>query len=530
MQKWGFLLCLLSLLLLTLAGQSNAADKSGGTLADSTETSDTAPETPDQTATETLDPDRVEVESIEEATETITAPTATVKALPNPPEGGFDVYVVPISGPIGKPQLYILRRALKEAIENDVETIILDMDTPGGRLDVTLEMMEALGNFKGETITYVNDEAISAGSYISIACNDIYFSPGGIMGAAAVISGGGEEIGETMKQKIDSYLKAKVRVVSGDNRYRADVQRAMMDSSYELEIDGNILKEKDELLSLTADEAAQTYGNPPEPLLSSGTYESVDDLLNARYGAGNYNIREFHLSWSEEFAKWFETIAPVLFGIGVLMIIIEIKTPSFGVIGGLGIALVVIVFVSNYFAGLAGNEPILLFLLGVVLIVIEIFIMPGIVVALALGALCILSALIWSMADIWPTPDGGITVSPDALWSAAKDALLAFCIAGIGLVLAWRYLPESPLFRPLISTGSVKGVSVTNAGNSSGEQGGQPEIGATGRVTKELRPIGQVEIDGQLYTARCNHGQINCGQRIRVTQHKDFTLIVEHIS
>ena len=111
-----------------------------------------------------------------------------------------DVYVIPITGPISTPNLYILRRGLKEAIANDVGMVILDMDTPGGRVDLTLEMMEMLDRFEGLTATYVNDDAISAGSFIAAATQEIYFSPRGKMGASAVIQGTGEESTFTDKQ------------------------------------------------------------------------------------------------------------------------------------------------------------------------------------------------------------------------------------------------------------------------------------------------------------------------------------------
>ena len=81
-------------------------------------------------------------------------------------DGVVDVYIIPIQGPISRPNLFILRRALKEAIANDVEMVILDMDTPGGRVDVCLEMMEMLDRFEGLTATYVNVDAISAGSLL----------------------------------------------------------------------------------------------------------------------------------------------------------------------------------------------------------------------------------------------------------------------------------------------------------------------------------------------------------------------------
>ena len=157
------------------------------------------------------------------------------------------VYVVPISEAINQPNLFVLRRGLKEAIRKKADMVLLDMDTPGGRLDICLEMMEMLDYFEGETATFVNTDAISAGAFIASACDKIYFSPKGKMGAAAVIQGTGEDVPETARMKIESYLLANIRVLSEGYRYRTDVIRAMFDSEYELTIEGELIKPAGEL-------------------------------------------------------------------------------------------------------------------------------------------------------------------------------------------------------------------------------------------------------------------------------------------
>jgi membrane-bound serine protease (ClpP class) len=287
----------------------------------------------------------------------------------SPTAESVDVYVIPITGPISTPNLYIIRRGLKEAIVNDVGMVILDMDTPGGRVDLTLEMMEMLDRFEGITATYVNDDAISAGSFIAAATQEIYFSPRGKMGASAVIQGTGEDVAETAKQKIESYLRANIRVMTEDYPYRSDVVRAMLDADFELKIGDEVIKPAGELLTLTASEAVKEYGDPPHKLLGEGIYDSIDELLDARFGAGNYEIRDFEISYSEEIAKWMNTIAPLLMGLGVLLMFIEFKTPGFGIFGVGGLTLLGIFFASHYIAGLAGNESSFLFLLGVLRVV-----------------------------------------------------------------------------------------------------------------------------------------------------------------
>ncbi|MBC8039050.1 MAG: hypothetical protein H7Y06_00755, partial [Opitutaceae bacterium] len=312
------------------------------------------------------------------------------------------VVVIPVREGIDKPILYVLRRGLKEAIEKKADVLVLDMETPGGRLDVTFEIMEALEKFEGETITFVNKEAISAGAFISATTKEIWFAPRGIIGAAAAVSSGGEDIQETMQLKINSFLRAKVRAMSEGQPYRGAAVSAMLDKDYELKIGEEVLKPKGELLSLTATEASKSYGQPPQPLLAAGIANDVDHLLVQKYGAGNFTVQTLEVTWSEELATYLTAISPILMGLGLLAVFIEFKTPGFGFFGITGGVLLGIVFFGHYAAGLSGHEPALVFVLGVLLVAAEIFFFPGVIVAALTGVLLMLGALVWSMADLWP--------------------------------------------------------------------------------------------------------------------------------
>ena len=243
------------------------------------------------------------------------------------------VVVIPIKAEISKPELFILRRGLKMAIENQVSTVVIDMDTPGGALDVTFEMLKALEKFPGRTITYVNREAISAGALIAAGTDDIYFSPSGIIGAAAPVDASGAEIDTTMRKKIVSYLKARVRSISEGKGFRGDVVSAMIDSELEFKIGDQVIKANGELLSLTAQEAMKTYGDPPQALLGSGIAENLGSLLDSIHVAGNYTVEILEVTWSEKLAQYLVSLTPILLGIGLLALFIELKTPGFGVFG-----------------------------------------------------------------------------------------------------------------------------------------------------------------------------------------------------
>lgn len=431
----------------------------------------------------------------------------------------LSVYVIPVTEAIDSPNLFILRRALKEAIANEVDAVVLDMDTPGGRVDICLEMMEMLDRFEGETMTYVNEDAISAGSFIAAATEAIYFSPRGKIGASAVIQGTGQDVPETARQKIESYLRANIRVMSAAYPYRAEVIRAMMDADYELKIGEEVIKPAGELLTLTAEEAVKTYGDPPEPLLGAGIHDSVEDLLEARYGAEGYRIETFEVTYSEELAKWMQTFAPALMGLGMLLLFIEFKTPGWGIFGIGGIGLIALFFISQHIAGLAGNEVIFLFLLGVLLVLVELLLMPGVIVAGLTGAFLMLGSLLWAMVDYWP--GGEVDFTLEMFGKPLIQLMYGLAIAVGGALLLARFLKGSWLERQLVLQDAVgDGRQTVTASESE-------LVGAAGVVCKPLHPVGEIEIAGKRHVARCEVGTLETGAKVRVLSVSDFNLIVE---
>lgn len=457
-------------------------------------------------------------------------------ALPSS-ESEARVYVIPITDAISKPNLFVLRRGLKEAITNQVDMVLLDMDTPGGRVDVTLEMMEMLAKFDSITATYINPDAISAGSFIAAATQEIYFAPSGKMGASAVIQGGGQEVPETARMKVESYLRANIRSITEDYPFRSDVIRAMLDADFELKIGEEVIKPAGELLTLTASEAMREYtlpnnsGDPDDPdrpdgathpLLGKGIYDSTTDLLDARFGAGNYEIKDFHLTYSEVLAKWMSTFAPALLGIGMLMLFFEFKTPGFGIFGILGAVAIGIFFIAQNIAGLAGNEVILFFVLGIVLIALELFFFPGSVIFALSGLALMLGSLLWAMVDVWPGQP--ITLSPDMFAEPLFNLALGLIIAVVGVWLLSRFVSGSWMERKLVLSSAAGGVGqILRAERASS----LPQPGATGTAVTDLFPTGRVEIAGRRYEARSALGSIDSGTPIKVQKSSDFGLIVE---
>ena len=178
------------------------------------------------------------------------------------------VYVLPIRDDIMPPLVYLVRRGVKEAMQNNADVLVIDMDTDGGRVDTTQEIIEILNQFKGETVTYVNHKAFSAGAYISFATQKIYMAPQSVIGAAAPImispgGGGVEAMPDTVEAKMSSAIAALVRANAQKNGHNVEVADAMVKKTKELKIDGKVLNEKGQILTLTDQEAQQEYGDPP---------------------------------------------------------------------------------------------------------------------------------------------------------------------------------------------------------------------------------------------------------------------------
>ncbi len=451
-------------------------------------------------------------------------------AAPAPEAPPAKVVVIPIRSEIDQPELFILRRALKEAIAQQADTVVLDMETPGGSLSVTFEMLKALEKFPGKTLTYINREAISAGALISAGTDAIYFAPDGIIGAAAPVLAGGGDIDETTREKIVSYLKARVRSISEGKGYRGEVISAMIDNDAELRIGEVTLKRKGELLSLTASEAMKSYGDPPRPLLGAGIAENLGALLDQVHGAGRYSVQTFEVSWSEKLAKILNRITPLLLGVGLVCLFIEFKTPGFGVFGITGISLLGVIFFGQFAAGLSGHEPALFFLLGVSLVAAELFFFPGVAYVAVVGAALMLGSLVMAMTDLWPSEP--IRFSEDALVLPLVNVLAGVVLAAVLFLVLFKYLPRGSFLNRIVLEAAIGGAPVAGRALAGvpDDAGGLLLVGKTGIAATGLFPSGQVVIDEKRYEARLAVGSAAVGTPVRVVALGGFGLTVEVLS
>ncbi len=427
------------------------------------------------------------------------------------------VFVVKIDGMISSPQVSIIKRAVREANEAQAKHLIIDLDTPGGDLQSTLEIMDALRNFKGKSACYVNPEAISAGSFIASSCDKIFFAPQGVIGAAEAVSATGGNIDASMQRKLTSYLSAKVRSLNEKDERRSDVQRAMNDPDFELKLGGKIIKRKGELLSLTAKEACEKFEG--RPLLGDGIFDSLSSLAENLAGK-SVTIENVHITWADQVSKYIATISPLLIGGGLLLLFMELKSGGFGVLGGIGIGLLLLAFIGARLSGIAGYEPILFFLLGLVLIALELFLLQGFIVPAITGFILIVGALVWAFSDIWP--ERGFDYNMANIYMGILNVGIGILIAFVGALLLGKYMPSNPLFKRLI-------LKATDTAKKLPDADGESLIGSVGECVSDLTPSGRIRVAGKLLEAQALFGTLSKGDKVKIISKKDFNFLVKRV-
>jgi membrane-bound serine protease (ClpP class) len=430
------------------------------------------------------------------------------------------VVVIPIQGDIEPALVYIVRRAIKEAKEKKADALILHMDTNGGRVDSTTEIINILSRFEpqNQTYTLIDTKAFSAGAFISAATRYIYMTPGSVIGAATPILSTGQEMPEAIEEKTTSAVRALVRATAERHGHNTKVFEAMIDRDQGLTVDGKEIVPKGKILTLTSQEAEKKYGKPPRPLLSTGTVKSLDQFLK-EIGAENAERIEIKETGFEILARWVVKISPILLFIGIVGVYVELKTPGLGLPGLFAAICLLIFFFGHYIAGLSGHEAFVLFILGVILLLIEILIFPGAIIPGVLGVVFIMTSLILAMVDKYPADP----IIPSL--SQLQVPLLNFSIALIaGIIvigLLARFLPESRLFRRL-TLETTSGVQIPASLAVRPRQ-----VGETGIALSPLKPSGKGQF-GEAIEEITSAGEfIDANQSIRIVEITDNKIIVE---
>jgi membrane-bound serine protease (ClpP class) len=437
------------------------------------------------------------------------------------------VYILPIRENITSSLVYVVRRGVKEAMEANADAIIFDMETNGGRVDTTLEIIQIISKFKGLTVTYVNNRAFSAGAFISVATQKIFMAPQSVIGAAAIVaqSPGGsgiEKLPDTVEAKITSGFSAVIRAQAEKNGHNVEVVQAMIDKTKALEIEGDVLNKEGNILTLTDRQAAKEYGNPPKPLLSSGTVESLDALLELLGYAGAQRV-EIKPTGAEKLGTWINTISPLLLIIGIIGFYIEFKTPGFGLPGIVGIVAFAIYFVGGYVAGLSAAGWVIVFVVGLILVLLELLVFPGTYVAGIAGAGLMLVALVMGMVDMYPgTP--ALPTFPQ-LQVPLRDIGVAIAVSFVLALVLARYLPRTPLYHQLVSQ-SASGVTSVAALEARQEA----RLGQTGLAISQLYPGGKARFGDELLDVVTRGELVEKGRPVKIIGHNGPNAVVQEIS
>ena len=417
-------------------------------------------------------------------------------------------------------------RILERAKEEEAKGIIFDLDTPGGLAFPTKELMTKISEVGIPTVSFVNPDAISAGSFIAVSTDRIYMKPGGLIGSSGIVNSMGTEIDPVMRAKLESYFGAHLRYIAEKKGHRLEVIEAMMVLSDEDRQIGDVTVKAGELLNLNSIDATKMLDDGP--LLAKAEVEDLEGVLKLE-GWDQDELVTAEPTGFEKLAWWIASYSGILIMIGLGGGYFELKTPGFGIGGIVCLSAFGIFFFGNYMAGnMAGYELAALFILGIILIAVEAFVIPGFGVAGITGFLLIIGALAFSMLDgaewqryQWGGADGGDLM--DAFERPALNLALGIFGSLAFLFAMLKFLPQLKFIENTMLPGSLA------RGNGSEDQSKAKLVGMRGVATTNLRPNGKAEIDGKVFEVLAEGEFVDKGEAIRVVSSDGMGVAVKRI-
>ncbi len=412
------------------------------------------------------------------------------------------VYLGDIDGEIDLGMAPYITRIVNEAEKNDADAIIFRINTFGGRLDAATQIKDAIIGTKILTIAFINNRAISAGSLISLSCNKIAMVPGSSIGASTVV----DQSGNKQSEKYQSYMRSEMRATAERNGRRTDIAQGMVDER--VVIPGIV--DSTQLVTLTTDEALK-YG------IADVQVNNLKDVLKA-FNLEGAEIVRVNENWAEEVVRFLNNaiVSSILIMIGFFGLIAEVKTPGWGLPGTVGLIALALFFGSSYILELASIMDILLFVLGLILLALEIFVIPGFGVAGIAGIILIFASLFLSLTPSGPFMDfDAISIAIIQLTGAIVAALVLI------LILA-KVLPKSSTFNKLILADEERAEQGYVSYPSEKELVGQEGIALT-----TLRPAGTAEFNGKRYDVMADWEYIEQGSRIIVLRVEGVKVVVK---
>ena len=417
------------------------------------------------------------------------------------------VMVMEIKEEIDPRMLRYVKLAIDHADKTKADYVIVEMDTYGGVMTDAKEIVDVIMDFKKPIWVYINSDAASAGALISIACDSIYMSPGATIGAATVVEGNG---GQEAPDKYQAYMRGIMRSTAEKNGRNPRIAEGMVDER--IVIDS--IKQEGRVITFTTSEALK-FG------YCEAQVESIEEILK-RNNVKDYEISTFKLGTIEKIIAF--ALNPFISGLLILVIIggiyFELQTPGIGFALFAAVTALVLYLIPYYLNGLAEYWEIIALFIGVILIIAEIFILPGFGVAGVLGITLTVVSLILIMLnnDFFNfefVPLGDIVVATIVAFGGLTGGMVVLFFGGSRIM-------QSKAFQRMALTEtqeSSKGFSVNTYSESMN--------GKTGTAYTVLRPSGKVMIGDELFDAFTRGDYVEKGEPIVVIESEGVTLKVK---
>ena len=424
-------------------------------------------------------------------------------------KGKLKVYTFKIMEEISAPAWRKTSNAFDEAEKIKADVIIIHLNTFGGALDAADKIRTRILESKIPVFVFIDNNAASAGALISIACDSIYMRKGASIGAATVVN----QTGEVLPDKYQSYMRSMMRSTAESNGRNPEIAEAMVDPS--VYIEGII--DSGKVLTFTTAEALKNH-------FCEATAETIPEVLKAA-GIKNYEIKEQYLSPIDNFIGFL--INPIVSGILIMIIIggiyFELQTPGVGFPLIAAITAAALYFAPLYLEGLAANWEILIFLIGLVLLALELFVIPGFGVAGISGILLIITGLTLSMID-----NSGFDFTGVPMKGIVKSLLTVIISIFVGIILSF-YFGKKVLTSNVFGKLALDTVQNADEGYTAAFDDTKQMVGKKGFAYSILRPAGKVMIDNELFDATALSGYIEKGENIEVVKYETSSLFVKKI-
>ncbi|MBX2844728.1 MAG: hypothetical protein KTR13_00830 [Saprospiraceae bacterium] len=405
-----------------------------------------------------------------------------------------------------------VKKSLEAAKDVNADYIVMELNTYGGLVDAADSIRTTLMKSKIPTISFINNNAASAGALISIACDSIYMAEGANMGAATVVDGEGRQAPD----KYQSYMRSTMRSTAEAKGRDPLIAEAMVDDRVYIP---NIIDSGKVLTFTTSEAIANNY--------CEGKANALTEVIETHLGLTDYTVEAYTPTFLDRVFNILlnPAVSSILMLIMIGGIYFELQTPGVGFPIAAAIIAAILYFAPLYLEGLAENWEIALFVVGLLLLAAEVFVIPGFGVAGVLGILAMLVSLTLSLIDNVEFKDGGpidLGIFSGPLTRVALTLLAATAL--------FFWLSGKMVKRRKLAGGMVLDSAISKEdGFTVFEEKLSGLVGLEGEVVNELRPAGRVEIDGEIYAAMSESQWVSRGETVKVVRTDVNNLVVRKV-